>query len=137
MLEIGKNTYVTIAEADEIANTKTIVDSTAVYWSGLSDYEKEAFLTESAMEIEQLPVAGIKLFYNQPLQFPRRANFYRELSIPREVKEAQVVNAIELLKIKLKEGQRDGKILTSASAELLLKRWSSGGFKLGGGIRTW
>lgn len=133
MLEKDKNTYVTIAEADSIVANKFALDSIAAYWDGLSDQEKEAFLTESALEIESLPVAGIKLYFTQPLQFPRRSLFYKGWETPQEVKDAQVVNAVEIMGLRLGINTSErGNILTSLRAENMLKRWTSGGFKMGG-----
>ena len=135
MLEIGTNTYCTIADADSfVAQIYPIGDNQA-YWSALSDEQKEQLLINSAKEMETIPVAGVKLFYNQPLQFPRKSNFYRYNEIPSEVKEAQVANAVDMLLVGIGTKQPDGKILTSLLAENKLKRWTSGGFKMGGFTR--
>ena len=136
MLEIGKNTYCTLEDANRIVKETYPIGSNAAYWDGLDDEQKENLLIESAEEMELLPVAGVKLFYNQPLQFPRRATFYRQNDIPREVKDAQVINALDMLLINLGIKQQDGNVLTSKQAEKELRRWTSGGFKMGG-IAKW
>lgn len=136
MLEIGKNTYCTLEDANRIVKETYPIGSNAAYWDGLDDEQKENLLIESAEEMELLPVAGVKLFYNQPLQFPRRSMFYRQNDIPREVKDAQVINALDMLLVELGIKQQDGSILTSKQAEKELRRWTSGGFKMGG-IAKW
>jgi len=136
MLEIGKNTYCTLEDANRIVKETYPIGSISAYWDGLTDEQKEHLLIESAEEMELLPVAGVKLFYNQPLQFPRRSMFYRQNDIPREVKDAQVVNAVDMLLDNLGIKPKDGNILTSKAAEKELRRWTSGGFKMGG-VAKW
>lgn len=132
MLEIGTNTYCTLEEANKIVKETYPVGFNSAYWDGLTDEQKESLLIESAEEMELLPVAGVKLFYNQPLQFPRRSTFFRQNEIPREVKDAQVINAFNMFLISLGVKQQDGKILSSLEAEKELRRWTCGGFKMGG-----
>lgn len=137
MLEIGKNTYCTLDDANRIVKETYPLGSNKAYWDGLDDEQKELLLIEAAEEMELLPVAGVKVFYNQPLQFPRKSNFYRDNEIPREVKDAQVINAVEMMLVHLGiQSERTGKVLTSADAERELRRWTSGGFKMGG-VRAW
>ena len=135
MLEIGTNTYCTLEDADSIVAQIYPFGDNQAYWGALSDDKKEQLLINSAKEMENLPVAGVKLFYNQPLQFPRKANFYRYNEIPSEVKEAQVANAVDMMLVGIGTKQPDGKILTSLLAENKLKRWTCGGFKMGGFTR--
>lgn len=132
MLEVGINTYCTLADADALIAQNYPLGDNPAYWGALSEQQKEQLLINSAKEIEHLPVAGVKLFYNQPLQFPRKSNFYKLNTIPDEVKDAQVANAMDLALIALGIKQKDGKILTSATAETKLKRWTCGGFTIGG-----
>lgn len=136
MLEVGTNTYCTLEEADSIVKKKFIIGSEYPYWVALEDEQKENLLIESATEIEHIPVAGFKNHYDQPLQFPRWSNFYREQKIPQEVKNAQVINAIAIMFLQLGTKQKDGKILTSLRAEDELKCWTCGGFKMESG-RVW
>lgn len=135
MLEIGVNTYCTISDANKIIKEVFPIETNAAYWDGLDDEQKENLLIESVKEMELLPVAGVKLFYNQHLQFPRRSNFYRLIEIPEEVKDAQVINAFEIFMINLGIKEPDGKVLSSKKAEHKLRRWTSGGFKMGGVLR--
>lgn len=135
MLKVGENSYCTLEEANKITRETYITGSVAAYWEALEDEKKELFLIDSAEEMERLPVAGIKLFHNQPLQFPRRSNFYRDSDIPREVKDAQVINAVESMLDGFGIPQEKGKVLTSAKAEKELSRWTSGGFKMRGYAR--
>ena len=132
MLEIGVNTYCTLDEANKLVKSNYPIGDFAAYWAGLTNEQKEQLLINSTEEMETLPVAGAKLFYNQPLQFPRKSDFYRFNQIPKEVKDAQVVNAVESLLVSIGAKARDGKILTSAFAEQKLRRWTCGGFKMGG-----
>lgn len=132
MLEVGVNTYCTLEEANKLVKSNYPIGDFAAYWVGLTDEQKEQILINSAIEMETLPVAGAKVFYNQPLQFPRKSNFYRFNQIPNEVKDAQVVNALETMLVSIGAKAKDGKILTSALAEQKLCKWTCGGFKMGG-----
>lgn len=132
MLEVGVNTYCTLEDANNLVKCNYPVGDYAAYWSGLTDEQKEQMLINSAIEMETLPVAGAKVFYNQPLQFPRKSNFYRFNQIPDEVKNAQVINALESMLVSIGAKAKDGKILTSALAEQKLRKWTCGGFKMGG-----
>lgn len=132
MLEVGVNTYCTLEEANKLIKSNYPIGDFAAYWVGLTDEQKEQILINSAIEMETLPVAGAKVFYNQPLQFPRKSNFYRFNQIPNEVKDAQVVNALETMLVSIGAKAKDGKILTSALAEQKLRKWTCGGFKMGG-----
>lgn len=132
MLEVGVNTYCTLEEANKLVKSNYPIGDFAAYWVGLTDEQKEQMLINSAIEMETLPVAGAKVFYNQPLQFPRKSNFYRFNQIPNEVKDAQVVNALETMLVSIGAKAKDGRILTSALAEQKLRKWTCGGFKMGG-----
>lgn len=132
MLEIGVNTYCLLDETEEMARRLYPLGSTFDYWKALSEDQQENLLIESANEIERLPVVGMKLLRDQNLQFPRNSDFYREQTIPKEVKEAQVLNAVDKMLVELNLKLADGKILTSLRAENKLRNWTSGGFKMGG-----
>ena len=135
MIVKDENSYVTIEEADEIVELHYMLESIGDYWLSLEDIQKEQLLIQSAGEMQNLPVLGVKLFIQQPLQFPRRANFNRitQYETPEEVKRAQVLNAVRILEVKLMLKGKDGKILSSLDAENEMHRWIGGGFKFGGG----
>ena len=132
MLNVGENTYVTLEEANKIVEESFPLGSKKDYWNGLTDEQKEYLLIESTEEMELLVVNGIKCNVNQKLQFPRRTNFNRFNEITRDVKDCQVVNALYMLLVELKIEEADGKVLTSLKAEQELKRYTVGGFKMGG-----
>ena len=136
MLSIGINTYVDIDEANLIIQSEYPLGDNFNYWDALTNEQKEALLIKSTKEIERLPVNGIRIrnVRQQPLQFPRRSEFFREFNvIPEEVKEAECINAIALMLEGLNLQEKDGKILTSLKAEERLRTWTSGGFKMRGG----
>ena len=134
MLELGVNTYCSLEDADSLVKQLFPIGDNLAYWNALNEEQKEQLLINSASEIEKLPIAGVKLFWNQPLQFPRRSNFYRYNETPKEVMEAQVINAVDMMLVGIGIKEADGKILTSALAEQKLKVWTSGGFKMEGYI---
>ena len=102
MLEVGINSYVTIAEADEyIESNFSETDDLAAIWGVLTDREKEHFLKASLGQIESLVLAGVPVNRDQPLQFPR-CRVFRPGIIPQEVKDAQVENALEILNSEIK-----------------------------------
>ena len=130
MIDTAKNSYITIEEADEIITRLCVLDSSTAYWDALEDEQKEAFLVQSCREIDMTPKAGHKVYLYQKLEFPRRANFRWPTDIyevPQEVKEAQAVNALALMKVQL-GGLPDGRRLTSARAEQMMGLWFNGGF---------
>lgn len=114
MLEVGKNTYVTIAEADEYIELhyaeKNILRAT---WTVLPDDYKERYLLKSMQELESLPFVGRKTIWSSDLQFPRtllNAPIYTRRSplfilynfkdneVPAEVKAAEIENALGIIK---------------------------------------
>lgn len=103
LLEVGKDSYVTIEEAnDYVENNYPDFDDLAVTWGVLTDKEKKSYLGASLSQIEALVLYGKRLNPTQDLQFPRvkcfkPATHENGFEIPREVKEAQIENALELL----------------------------------------
>ncbi len=98
MLTVGKDTYITVSEADEyISANYPEYDDLAVVWGVLSERDKEAYLRASLGQIEALVIEGRPYERGQDLQFPRRCCFKAGPDIPSEVKEAQAENAIALL----------------------------------------
>ncbi len=82
----GIDTYVDVAKADEIVRLLLRpYDEFRVFWSVLSDEEKESYLLRSTWQIDALTFTGAKRDLDQRLQFPRRGE--KELS-------AAVINAV-------------------------------------------
>jgi len=102
MLEVGTNTYVTIEDADDYVETNySEYDDLAAIWSILTDREKERYLKASLGQIEALVIPGRPVDRFQPLQFPRYGVF-KSGTIPQEVKDAQVENALGILNSEIK-----------------------------------
>lgn len=113
MLEVGKNTYVTIEEADAyIAENYSEKNILRAHWTVSSDEYKEQYLRKSMIEIESLPFVGRKTIWSGELQFPRtllNAPLYVRRSpiyllynrsdgeVPKEVKEAEIENALGII----------------------------------------
>lgn len=118
-MEVGKDTYVTVAEADEyIGQYYPEYDDLAVVWGVLTEREKMSYLYTSVQQIEALVLQGRPLNPNQPLQFPRVGCFKpatkQNPAIPDEVKEAQIENALELLNADLGARSDEQMIVLSA-----------------------
>ena len=103
MLNVGIDSYITVAEADAyIAANYAEYDDLAVVWGVLSEHDKEVYLRASLGQIEALVLYGRPYSREQALQFPRRDCFKAGPDIPSEVKEAQAENALALLNKDLK-----------------------------------
>ncbi|MBQ3047068.1 MAG: hypothetical protein IJX16_07550 [Clostridia bacterium] len=118
-MTVGIDTYVTVAEADEfIKQYYPEFDDLAVVWGVLTEREKTSYLYTSLQQIEALVLQGKPLDRNQPLQFPRIKCFKpatkENPTIPNEVKEAQIENALELLNADLGARSDEQMILLSA-----------------------
>lgn len=71
-LNVGKDSYVTLAEANEFIEKNYIQnDAYRVKWAALSDTDKEALLRASTAAIDQLKFVGMKRQWGQTLAFPR------------------------------------------------------------------
>lgn len=113
MLEVGKNTYVTIAEADKyIEENYSPKNILRAHWAVCPDEYKEQYLRKSMIEIEALPFVGRKTIWSSELQFPRtllNAPLYvmhspiylmynrDDSKVPKEVKEAEIENALGII----------------------------------------
>lgn len=113
MLEVGKNTYVTIQEADAyIADNYSPKNILRAHWTVCPDEYKEQYLRKSMIEIEALPFVGRKTIWSGELQFPRtllNAPLYvrrspifllysrNDAEVPREVKAAEIENALGII----------------------------------------
>lgn len=95
----GIDTYVEVAKADEIVRLMLRpYDEFRVFWSALSNEEKESFLLRSTQQIDALVYAGVKSDCNQRLQFPRN----RETELSQAVQNAAVYNALGLMNEEIK-----------------------------------
>lgn len=83
--------YVTLEEADLYVATHYVEDSDErTYWEDLDDSDKQVLLLTSFEAIERLPLTGRKTYDSQETMFPR----YPSTTVPRDVKAAQVENAL-------------------------------------------
>lgn len=95
----GIELYVGVAKADEIVRLLLRpYDEFRVFWSTLSDGEKESFLLRSTQQIDALAYTGAKSNVNQRLQFPRN----RERTLSPTVVNAAVYNALGLMNEEIK-----------------------------------
>jgi len=105
MIEVGTNSYVTLAEANEYFDTKVHCDS----WVSADDATKEKALLEATRDIDMYRFKGYKVDADQELQFPR-VNIGRQPTeverlvysstikvLPKEVKYAQMEQAYYIL----------------------------------------
>lgn len=118
MLEVGKNSYVTVQEATEyITAHYSEKNALRAHWAACSDEYKETYLLKSLQEIEALPFVGRKTVWTNTLQFPRsllNAPLYvrrnpvyilynrSDSKIPQEVKAAQIENALGIIRTEYK-----------------------------------
>lgn len=103
MLEVGKNSYISVENADELVRILfPTYDGYRVYWSVLTEDEKESYLIRSMQQIESLHIAGCKHNLNQLLKFPR----IKEKGVSETVKMAQFYNAIGCMNDDLKSAEK-------------------------------
>ena len=112
-LTIGSNTYVTVEEADDYAESHYLTDAQRVAWEQMSAGDKEICLRRACSRLECLKYAGVKFSFPQILSFPRylgenyamidgvlyapETEVYPELrEIPTAVKVAQIEEAMEI-----------------------------------------
>lgn len=92
-LEVGKNTYLTLEEAQSLAQSELDSDSTEYkLWTSLSDADKEAILKRGTMDINTLPFKGSSLKYKYELKFPRLINGKEQL--PEAIKIAVLIQGL-------------------------------------------
>lgn len=122
MLKVNENTYITVAEADElIALYVEQYNPLRSFWEALDEEEKEKYLLRSVEEIERLIVSGQKARLQQALSFPRLPS----LVVPNKIKLAQAYNALGVLNNDIKSAaetmkklcERYGVLLVGNSAE--------------------
>ena len=148
MLEINKNTYVSIDEANSYISSHYLSsDELRLKWEETSEEDKEILLINACENIETLKFIGRKYNKNQELSFPR--NF--DSAVPFMVKKAQVEETISFFKKTdaldaYKEGLKAESIddvsktyntellnsrkLRSTKAQELLRGWLYGSFKV-------
>lgn len=97
-MQVGTDTYVTVAEADTYVSTHYRSTSAArTRWAALSENDKAILLVDACSEMEQLPFHGRKAEDGQLLAFPRRLPWQDYTSeVPEAVKSAQVELAVWL-----------------------------------------
>ena len=67
MIELYKNSYVTVADADDYFSEKLGAD----FWEELDTVQKEKALITASRHIDLLPFIGVKFELSQPMSFPR------------------------------------------------------------------
>ncbi|MTI95390.1 MAG: hypothetical protein FH749_07860 [Firmicutes bacterium] len=95
-LEQGKNSYVTVAQADEYVTGHYRSNSKdRQRWVALDEADKEVLLLNACAEMEQLPFQGRKAIRDQELAFPRLPFQYGQLlEPPKKVLAAQIELAL-------------------------------------------
>ena len=88
-LEVGTNSYVSIAEATAYLSERLYADA----WTAADAATHEKALIMAARVIDRQVLAGIKADSAQVMQFPRGS----DTSVPQAVKHAQVEEALALL----------------------------------------
>lgn len=115
-ITVGTDTYVTIAEADTYIEEHYVsTDTQRVTWEALSDTDKEIYLRNATLVLEDIPYRGRKSDSDQTLAFPRcyksfdyisdldtwytkdfyYCSYYCESETPDSVKYAQIHEALE------------------------------------------
>lgn len=85
----GIDTYITVAQADEILGKLLLsTDAQRIAWTGLSDGDKEVYLRQAMTRLEAQVYSGAASA-DKPLQFPRRG----QTEVPGAVMYAQAVEA--------------------------------------------
>lgn len=108
MLKVNENTYITVAEADElIALHLEKNNGLRSFWEILEETEKETYLVRAVEEMETLMVSGRKTMRMQQLSFPR----YPSLTVPNDIKLAQAYNALGMLNNDIKDAVNANKQL--------------------------
>lgn len=148
MLELNKNTYVNIEDANAYVSSHYLsTDSLRLKWEETNDEDKAILLINACENIEMLKFVGRKYDKNQQLSFPRNSCG----TVPNEVRHAQVEEAISFFKKDdVLESYKQGLIsesiddvsktyntellksrkLKSIKAQELLRGWLHGHFKI-------
>ena len=89
MLTVGVNSYITVAEAEELLAGDKLYDS----FAALTNEQKKKLLTDAAMRIDAMHFSGRKKSVMQYMEFPR--SYMNE--VPYQVKSAQAQEAVYML----------------------------------------
>lgn len=96
MLELNKNSYVTVGDADAYISARYRSNNKLrKAWEDLDEADKEASLLTACADIEALPFGGRSMIAGQAMAFPRLPYQYgRSTEIPEKVKHAQIELAL-------------------------------------------
>lgn len=95
MLVVGKDTYITIEQANEyVSNYYLSSDPLRIQWEASSEEDKEVLLRKAFNQINSLPFIGKPKRVDQPLPFPRYCDFKPQDM--QNVQYAQVEQAIAI-----------------------------------------
>lgn len=119
-LAVGKNSYMTLEEADTLLNEELFSDDEELEaWNNLAEEDKTKLIIKGTREVDHLPFLGIK--YNidsvQPLQWPRVLN-NQTVECPREVKLGLLK---QTLRSKINKGKKESKLLEMGVKEYKIK----------------
>ncbi len=97
--EVGKNTYFTVEEADEIMNEEFMsTDEEAIYWNSLTnDKDKEVLIKKATALMEKLMYVGIKYSTSNKMKWPRKIDC-KLVEFPYELKIAVLAQGISMYK---------------------------------------
>lgn len=94
---IGKNSYITVAEADEIVSSRFISTSKELkLWNGLNENDKAILIisTTEKYDNNSMLYKGTKKDSEQSLQFPRMIN-NKEVECPETIKVGLIMQCIK------------------------------------------
>lgn len=93
MLSIGRDSFVTLEEANSIINELYLDDEEEkVIWSKLSDSNKEVLLRRGTIALNKFNYIGHRDVNSNPLKFPRYINGVNV--IPYDIKKATVIQSL-------------------------------------------
>lgn len=97
--EVGKNTYFTVEEADEIIEQEFMsTDEESVYWNSLTnDKDKEVLIKKATALMEKLMYIGVKDNINNKMKWPRKIDC-KLIEFPYELKIAVLAQGIRMHK---------------------------------------
>lgn len=130
---INQDTYISLEDATLYLNGHYIsTDAKLLKWNALTPADKTVLLVKAAQIIDRQPLSGVRVVYNQLMEFPRtnrkidydNINFVVTKAIPLEVGYAQCEIAIDQGLSERAELQRQG--VTSFSIGKLSESYSGG-----------
>lgn len=126
-LIVGKDTYLTVREADKLVENYFFEDDeTRVQYENLSDEDKSALLYRGCMDMQKLLYRGYKKDNSQKLAFPRvnRGGYESDENL---VKLAQLLNSISFMEL---DSNQLG-LKTSEMRRAGVRNFSLGSFNIG------